>query len=188
MRDDEDRELLARIAEQDEAAFLGFYRKYSALVYSLSRRITGQDHDAEDVVTEVFWELWQKPDRYCPSKGPPYTYLIMLARCRALDRKRGLSRRRQAILEWVMDGQPMVSTDALAPEIAAVLTEQREAVGQAVNELDTDQRRAIELAFFDGLTHKAAAKKLGIPLGTLKGRIRAAVDRLRVILGADKYE
>lgn len=179
-RDAEDRELLSRIAERDEDAFHRFYRRYSSLVYTLSRRITGQDHDADDVVAEVFWELWQKSGRYCPSKSSPYTYLVILTRCRALDRKRGLSRHpTHPILEWACDGQSFAGGASEAPEDPPLAAEQRELVAQAINELEADQRQAIELTFFDGLTHKAAAEELGIPLGTVKGRIRAAVDRLR---------
>lgn len=183
-RDDEDRELLARIAKKDEEGFLRFYRRYSSIVYTLSRRITGQDHDAEDVVTEVFMELWEKSARYCPSKGSPFTYLIMLTRCRALDNKRGHSRRTHPVLDWALDGQPNDAAATELPEEAVFAVEQSEIVAQAINDLDADQRDAVELAFFDGYTHKAAAEKLGIPLGTLKGRIRVALDRLRFILQA----
>jgi RNA polymerase sigma-70 factor (ECF subfamily) len=188
-RDAEDRELLSRIAEKDEDAFHRFYRRYSSLVYTLSRRITGQDHDADDVVAEVFWELWQKSDRYCPSKSSPYTYLVILTRCRALDRKRGLSRRQtHPILEWASDGQSYAGTADESPEDPPIAAEQRDVVAQAISELEAGQREAIELTFFDGLTHKAAAEKLGIPLGTVKGRIRAAVDRLRYRLSSCKHD
>ncbi len=188
-RDAEDRELLSRIAKKDEDAFHRFYRRYSSVVYTLSRRITGQDHDAEDVVAEVFWELWEKSARYCPSKSSPYTYLVMLTRCRALDRKRGRTRHStHPILDWASDGQPFAGAVYESPEDRPVAAERREIVAQAISELDANQRQAIELTFFDGLTHKATAEKLGIPLGTLKGRVRAAIDRLRCILSVCKND
>jgi RNA polymerase sigma-70 factor (ECF subfamily) len=177
------------IAEKNEEAFHRIYQRYSGVVYTLSLRITGQDHDAEDVVTEVFWELWDKSARYCPSKGSPYTYLIMLTRCRALDKKRGLTRNpSHPIFDWASGGQAIGGANIEAPEAGPLAAERRETVCQALQKLDQNQRQAIELTFFDGLTHKATAEKLGIPLGTVKGRVRAAVDRLRMILNASQND
>lgn len=177
--EENDRQLMAGVARHDESAFQQLYQRYNSLVYSLSRRITGQDHDAADVTSEVFWELWQRPSRYCPSKSSPYTYLVMLTRCRAIDRKRQLSRRSApAILEWMADEQSTglllsPQTDELA------LGEERRLVQQAVERLDPKHREAIELAFFDGMTHQSTAKKIGVPLGTIKGRIRRGLEQIR---------
>jgi RNA polymerase sigma-70 factor, ECF subfamily len=187
--DADDRQLLAGIAQQDAAAFQQFYRRYCRVAYSLCLRITGQAHDAEDVVTEVFWELWQKPDRYCPSKSSPYTYLMMLTRCRALDRKRGLSRHpTQPLLEWAATETAGIGEDTPAPLDELLAVERREIVAQAIQELEPDLRQPIELAFFDGLTHHATAERLGLPLGTVKGRIRRALDRLRQTLVIGKRD
>ncbi len=183
LTDDDDRRLLAAIAAGDEEAFGRFYRRYSSTVYALSLRITGQDHDAQDVVADVFWELWEKSSRYCPSKAAPYTYLVMLTRCRALDRKRGLSRNQaHGILDWASDDDGSVSLDTAPPADQSAAAEIRELVTEAVEALDPNLRSAIELTFFDGLTHMATAEKLGIPLGTVKGRVRAALERLRKAL------
>lgn len=189
LTDAEDRRLLAAIAAGDKEAFAAFYRRYSATVYSLSLRITGQDQDAQDVVADVFWELWDKSSRYCPSKASPYTYLIMLTRCRALDRKRGLSRSRaHGILDWATDDDASVSADALAPSEHSAAVEIHGLVVEAVESLDPNLRKAIELTFFAGLTHKATAEKLGIPLGTVKGRVRSALEKLRKALHACKSD
>ena len=177
--EEDDRQLMAGIARHDEAAFQQLFHRFNSLVYSLSRRITGQDHDAADVTSEVFWELWQKPDRYCPSKSSPYTYIVMLTRCRAIDRKRQLSRHpAHAILDWMADEQ---STDSLqsAPTDGLALADERQLVQQAIERLDPKHREAIELAFFDGMTHQATAEKIGVPLGTIKGRIRRALEQIR---------
>jgi RNA polymerase sigma-70 factor (ECF subfamily) len=181
--DTDDRRLLAAIAAGDTAAFQTFYGRYSRIVYTLALRITGQDHDAEDVVADVFWELWDKSARYSPSKSTAYTYLIMLTRCRALDKKRGLSRRQAAgILDWAADDDRRLDSSTPSPPEQLGATERRELVAKAMNELDPNLKRAIELTFLDGLTHASAAEQLQIPLGTLKGRIRSALDRLRKAL------
>lgn len=187
--EDEDRQLLAAIAAGDEEAFQRFYRRYSPVVFSLSRRIVDREHDAEDVVADVFWELWDKSARYCPSKSSPYTYLVMLTRCRALDRKRGISRREiPAILEWLADDASATTPEAARPTELSMAAEHRQLIARAVDQLEPSLRQPIELAFFDGLTHKDAAEKLGIPLGTVKGRIRAAMERLRQALQVCKSD
>jgi RNA polymerase sigma-70 factor (ECF subfamily) len=181
--DADDRRLLAAIAAGDAAAFQAFYRRYSRIVYTLALRITGQDHDAEDVVTDVFWELWDKSARYSPSKSTAYTYLMMLTRCRALDRKRGLSRREAAgILDWAADDDRRLDFSTPSPPELLGAIESRELVARALDELDPNLKRVLEMTFLDGLTHKSAAEQLQIPLGTLKGRIRTALDRLRKAL------
>lgn len=185
LTDADDRRLLAAVAAGNEDALAHLYRRYSPTVYALARRITGKDPDAQDVVAEVFWELWDKSARYCPSKASPYTYLIMLARCRALDRKRGLSRNRDhGLLDWVFDENDSALVGTVPPTDPSDVAEVRELVTEAVAALDPKLRTTIELTFFDGLTHKAAADKLGIPLGTVKGRIRSALEKLRIALHA----
>jgi RNA polymerase sigma-70 factor, ECF subfamily len=178
--EEDDRQLMAGIARRDESAFQQLFHRYKARVYSLCLRITGQDHDAADVTSEVFWELWQKPERYCPSKSSPYTYIVMLTRCRAIDRKRQLSRKSTlAILDWMAEGPSTGSPQSVAPDEELALADDRQLVQQAIDRLDPKHREAIELAFFDGLTHQASAAKIGVPLGTIKGRIRRALEQIR---------
>jgi RNA polymerase sigma-70 factor, ECF subfamily len=177
--DHDDYRLMAAISDGDELAFQRLYRRYSSAVFSLALRITGQEHDAEDVVADVFWELWDKSARYNPSKSSPSTYLMMLARCRALDRKRGSARHTtHAILDWATDSRSLDRKGDL-PDLPCVTAERRAIVEQALDKLNPNQRQAIESAFFDGLTYQAAAEKLGIPVGTMKGRVRSALEHLR---------
>ena len=181
--EDEDRQLLAAIVAGDTEAFQRFYRKYSPVVFSLSRRIIGREHDAEDVVADVFWELWEKSSQYCPSKSAPATYLIMMTRCRALDRKRGITRREKpAMLEWLADDSGLAGPVVNQSTDLSMAAEQRQLVTAAVDQLDPSLRQTIELAFFDGQTHKETAELLGVPLGTVKGRIRTAIEHLRFAL------
>ena len=177
---EDDRELMALIARRDETAFQELFRRYQTVVYSLGRRILGQDHNAADVTADVFWELWQRPDRYCPSKSAPSTYIIMLTRCRAIDRKRKLAHERtHAILDWLAEEPPAGSLSSTGPSDELASKEQRQLVRQAIDGLDAKHREAIELAFFDGMTHQETAAKTGVPLGTIKGRIRRALEQIR---------
>ncbi|HEX4413280.1 MAG TPA: sigma-70 family RNA polymerase sigma factor [Lacipirellulaceae bacterium] len=187
--EDEDRQLLVAIAAGDEDAFRAFYHRYSPTVLALSKRIIGREHDAEDVVADVFWELWEKSSRYCSSKSSPATYLFMLTRCRALDRKRGISRREaSAILEWMESDSLAAVGDGAQPAELSMAEENRQLIADAVNELEPNLRKPIELAFFNGLTHRDTAEALGVPLGTTKARIRSALERLRHALRACKSD
>lgn len=179
----EERQWMSAIAAGDQHTFQQLYRRYSPIVYSLALRITGQDHDAEDVVADVFWELWDKSARYCPSKGSPCTYIIVLTRCRALDKRRGLARHAShPILDWATDAGCSDDSGVVSPVSSCSIAEQGSVLRQAVGELDVNQRRVIECAFFDGLSHRAISEKLGLPIGTVKGRIRAALEHLRTTL------
>jgi RNA polymerase sigma-70 factor (ECF subfamily) len=176
----DDRQLMARIAARDEGALEQLIGRYQTLVYSLSRRITGQDQDAGDVTAEVFCELWQRPERYNPSKSSPYTYIIMLARCRAIDRKRQLTRQgAHAVLDWLASEPTATPSQNSESNDALVTAEERQLVHRALDGLDAKHREALELAFFEGLTHQGAAEKLGVPLGTIKGRIRRALEQIK---------
>src|SRR5262245_33231055 len=124
---------MSAIAGGDELAFQQLYRRYSSVVYSLARRVTGRDQDAEDVVADVFWELWSKSDRYDPSKSSLFTYLVMLTRCRALDKKRGESRHSpHAILEWAAHSTRPSDAHQSIPVESLSIAEQRANVRRAM--------------------------------------------------------
>ena len=104
----------------------------------------------------------------------------MLTRCRALDRKRGIVRNEApAVLDWLADGDTLAGSEANRPVELSITAEQRQLIATAVDELDPNLREPIELTFFDGLTQKDTAETLGLPLGTVKTRIRVAMERLR---------
>jgi RNA polymerase sigma-70 factor, ECF subfamily len=175
--EDEDRLLLVAIAAGDEEAFRAFYRRYSPIVMAMSKRIVGREHDAEDVVADVFWELWEKSSRYCPSKSSPSTYLLMLTRCRALDRKRGISRREMpGVLEWMERSKSAVASESPLPAELSIAAENRQLIADAVEELEPNLRKPIELAFFNGLTHRDTAEALGVPLGTAAAKCVKSVQ------------
>ncbi len=152
------------------------YGRHADLIYTLCKRIVGARGDAEQVVTDVFFELWRRSAEFDDSRSSVRGYLIMLARSRALD---SLRRRGNRAMDSVEDEAQMVSTPAPTPLQSTIDAEQAQRVRSALATLDEDQRRAIESAYYGGLSHTEIAQQLGQPLGTVKTRIRAAMSRLR---------
>ena len=163
--------LLDRLTRGDRSALGEFYDLYSGPVYGMALRLLRDAPEAEDVVQEVFLQVWRQAERYDPSRGKPEAWLFTIARTRALDRLR----RRAARREDTEDAAPAPSQ---FPQGDTVL-----AVRKALDILSADQRRAVELAYYVGLTQSEIAETLGEPLGTIKTRIRTAMIRMRETLG-----
>ncbi len=161
------------------------YDRYSALVFSVSLRVLHDAHLAEDVTQEVFLRLWRQPASFDPDRGRFISWLMSVTRNRALDELRRLSRRSRSE-DVESDDHPIAavpSSDRLDdPVLGAELAEQREAVRAAMTRLPPEQRRAIELAYFSGLTQVEIADVTGDPLGTVKTRIRLGMRKLRETL------
>ena len=167
---------LAGIALGDEAAFVLFYRRFSAPVCSMLTKMLGNQHDAEEVLQLSFLQIWKKAPTFDPERSAPFTWLVMIARNRALDRLR--MRERQTRLEEAaaLDKERFTVPAADAPDIAG---DMRSLLAFALAQIPEDQRLAIEMAFFHGLTHDEISENLGEPLGTIKARIRRGMLRLR---------
>ncbi len=163
--------LLRRLTAGDQHALGEVYDRYASLVNGLALRILRDRTEAEDVVQEVFVQIWRQAGRFDPSRGSPEAWICTMARTRALDRLRRRASRR----EDPSDAAPGVTEP---PN-----TEQALAVRKALDTLSADQRSALELAYYEGLTQTEIAAKLGQPLGTVKTRIRTALIRLRDVLG-----
>lgn len=164
------------IANRDPGALRAMYDKHAALVYTIALRMLRRPEEAEDLVSDVFWELWDKSSRYDQTRAAPTTYLVTLARSRAIDRTRRKASRPQMTVEAVEDVAPL--TDG-SPADDAEMTEQRQRVREALASLDPNHREAVEAAYYDGLSHTEIAAKLGKPLGTVKTYIRQGLIRLR---------
>jgi len=175
----EDAALLARIVAHDEAAVEALYARYSGPLYSLAYQVTGAERFAQDVVQETFVALWRDAARFDPSKGAVAPWLFSLARHKAID----LVRREQNVRKRTADVDLELREADDDVDNEAWLGIRRDRVRAAIEELTAAQREALELAFFDGLTHVEVAERLGVPLGTAKTRIRSALLRLRDILG-----
>jgi RNA polymerase sigma-70 factor (ECF subfamily) len=172
----EDRELIRRMALKDAAALDAFYTRYNRIAFGLVLRIVGNREDAEDVLTDVFWQVWQQSPRYDFSRGKPVAWLLTIARTRAIDRVRSTGR--QHMQAGDMDENKIVAAGPAAPD-PFVLTETREAVRSALDTLPEHQRILVEMAYFQGMSHTEIAAALGQPLGTVKDRIRTGMLHLR---------
>lgn len=172
-----DAALLARLLQKDVSAFEQLYERHSRLVYGLVLRILRQAATSEEVVQDVFLQLWRNANHYDSSRGPFVPWLLTLARNRALDQLR-LKSERQRRLEDQTQQMPSVFA---APDYERALDEKRRAerVRALMASLTPQQKRAIELAYFEGLSHSEIAATLKEPLGTVKSWIRNGLLRLK---------
>jgi len=173
--DQEDQELIRRMAAKDAGALDTFYTRYNRLAFSLVFRIVGNREDAEDVLTDVFWQVWQQSTRYDASRGKPVAWLLTIARTRAIDRFRS---GRQHTQTENIDEQKEPRA-APAPGDPFVQADTRGAVHDALQTLPEQQRIPLEMAYFQGMSHTEIASALGQPLGTIKDRIRNGMLHLR---------
>jgi RNA polymerase sigma-70 factor, ECF subfamily len=175
-----ERAIVERMAAGDGDALRELYDLHARAVYSLALRILRVQSDAEDVVQEVFVQAWRQAARYDATRGTVVGWLLMQARSRSIDRLRA----RQARPEHSQDERPADTPDSgVGPDIQIVRGEQARRVRQALDELPLLQRTALELAYYEGLTHVEIAEQLEQPLGTVKTRIRQGLSKLRQALG-----
>jgi RNA polymerase sigma-70 factor, ECF subfamily len=175
-RDDQD--LLRRMALKDAQALELFYDRYYRVAFALVIRIVKLRQEAEDVLAEVFWQVWRQSSRYTPSRGKPLSWLLTIARTRAIDSLRASNRRPQT------DSSELdVATPArVAREDPSVQASTRIAISRCLELLSREQRVPLELAYFEGMSHSEIAAALNQPLGTMKDRIRTAMMTLRKCL------
>ena len=168
--------VVQRLAAGDRDAVAELYDRHSARVMGLAFRIVRNSSDAEDVVQEVFSQAWRTAPNYQPSRGTVVGWLLMMARTRAIDRLRSRQTRRDAPegpdLDRLPADTPPVSEQLIASQQAA-------RVREAMTALPVEQRTAVELAYFEGLTQTEIAERTQTPLGTVKTRIRTALTSLR---------
>ena len=169
--------LLQRISSGDHTAVSELYDRHGRLLFSLIVRIVHDRAEAEEVLQEVFLSVWTKAHTYDSRLGSPMGWLVRLARNRAIDRLRALDARTRAV--EAMD-EPGLGDN---PEDAIVRNQERSRVRQALETLPAEQRQLIEQAYFRGLTHSELAKVFGLPLGTVKTRVRSGMQGLRAQLG-----
>jgi len=166
--------LLRRIADGDREAFRLFYERYAGRLLAYVRAIGRQRDAAEDVVQEVFLSVWRKAASYRPDRGDVAGWLYTITRNRLVDRWR---RKGGVVEESELDFDLLASKERGAESKIVDLS-----VRKALSGLSLEQREALELAYFGGLTYEETAARLDLPLGTLKSRIRAGLARLRTIL------
>lgn len=171
--------LLQRIASGDQTAVAQCIDQFGGLVWSLTRRLTPNEADAEDAVQEIFLEIWRFADRYDPSKASEATFIAMLSRRRLIDRLRKHKRRPE---EELFDD---AMTQAPSAEEAAEVGADVARVVEAMQGMKPEQQQALHLSAWLGMSHAAIAEELGLPLGTVKSHIRRGLLTLREDLGVD---
>jgi len=178
MEEMSDAQVVTSIARYSEVALAEAYRRHGGAVFGLAKRVLNNPTDAEDVTQEVFLRLWNQPDRFDPARGSLRSFLLAQAHGRAVDAVRSSSSRRAReardalrTAESPYDMQREVWDLAVADQVAS-----------AMGELPEEERRAIELAYFDGHTYREVAELLDQPEGTVKSRIRNGMRRMRAVL------
>jgi RNA polymerase sigma-70 factor, ECF subfamily len=181
MKPMDDATLLQAVARRDEAAFGELYDRLSRPVFSLVVRVLRSRAEAEEVLQEAFWQVWERAPDFRPELGTPFSWIITIARRKAIDRLRANARH----LRRIEEAQGLrAEDDFVAPAALESLAtdEAGAAVRAALAKLGPEERRAIALAFFDGLTHEEIAAALRAPVGTIKARIRRGLLKLKPAL------
>ncbi|HEV7474323.1 MAG TPA: sigma-70 family RNA polymerase sigma factor [Pyrinomonadaceae bacterium] len=175
-----DVELLHAVARGDEAALARLYDAYRVILFGLLVRILNSREEAEDILQDVFVQVWRRAKDFDEKRGRPFTWLVTLARSRAIDRLRQLGARQRLAMGAAQEQeQTETFSDALTDSVRA---EQQAVVRRALQELPEEQRTTLLLAYFDGLTQSEIAAKLNAPLGTIKTRMRSGMAKLRARL------
>lgn len=171
--------LLANVAKGDQQAFSQLYDHSSTLLYTLAFRILGNHEEANDLLQDVYLEVWRKVVRYDVGRGTPIAWLITLTRSRAIDRLRSRNTRGHNATVGLDTTASRVADLGPSPFETQADQELRMAVGNAMTILPPAQQQALELAYYEGLTHSEIAARLNQPLGTVKTRIKLGMSKLR---------
>ena len=171
-----DEELVERVSHGDARAFEAIFDRHSKVAYSLAYRITGDRVSADDVVQEAFLSLWRQSERFRPERGSLRSWLLSVVHNRAIDQVRRalVHDRRRAPGDDVEERRAPERTDE-----EAIRRDEARTVQAAMAGLPADQVRVLELAYFGGFTHSQIAEMLGMPLGTVKGRMRLGLEKMR---------
>ncbi len=172
--------LIQKVANQDRDAFSQLYDRFSNLVFTLAIRMLKVRSDAEDLLQEVFVQVWRQAQSYSVQRGSPEAWIVNIARSRAIDKIRSIRRMEKS---FVLTDDPARVESSDNVESSAAESEARMAMNSALANLPETQRKVLELAYFDGLTQTEIANRLAEPLGTVKTRMRSGIQRLRDMLG-----
>ncbi|MGE5655274.1 MAG: sigma-70 family RNA polymerase sigma factor [Actinomycetota bacterium] len=180
----DDASLLTRIAQRDQSALSALYDRYARIIYGLAFKSLRSVEESEEVVLDVFAQVWKIADRYDAQKGRGDTWLFTLARSRILDRLRKIQRTnptKTASIE-ALELQPKADSVDLFEDL--LVRERRSRVIAAMQTIPDEQRLVLELAYYQGLSHSQIATQIGLPLGTVKTRIRLGLGKLKSALSS----
>lgn len=174
--------LIQQIAQRDEKALSLLYDCYASILYSLAFRILGSKEEAEEVILDIFMQVWQNPQKYNAERGSVDTWLFLLTRSRSLDRIRARQRQTKAVQASTRKIQYDPVSAHPTPDENLLIAERQDRVGYALEQLPFEQRQALELAYFKGLTYSEIGAVTGKTLGTVKTRLRLGLNKLRSLL------
>lgn len=172
----DDLALVRRMAQRDPSALAALYDRFGGLLLAVARRIVGPAADSEEVLQETFLQAWIQAERYDPARSSVSTWLVLIARSRALDRLRARKTRQRTAEAAAAEASPETSGEA---ESNVLETERHRRVRAALAELPEEQRQVLELAFWEGLSQTEIATRTGAPLGTVKTRALLGMKKLR---------
>ena len=175
--------LVIRVAQHDQAALSELYDRYARVLYAVAFRSLKSAEECEEVVLDVFTQVWRTAVRYDESKGRVDSWLFMITRSRVLDRLRGLQRITKVTLASENFADIQTTNPGVDPVENVLISERRDRVLAALSQLPEEQRQVIELAYYKGLTQAEIAAQTNLSLGTVKTRIRLGLSKLRVALG-----
>lgn len=179
-------ELVGRIADGDEGALTALYDRYCRLLFGLVAAIVDDRRDAEEVLQEVFLQAWEQARSFDAERCSVARWLVVLARSRAIDRRRGRFYRLRSEVEAELDARlDSLSSSQPSPLDAAVLEERGALVRKLLEQMPETQRDVMRLSYFKGYSHREIADELELPLGTVKSRLRLGLDALRELLVAE---
>ncbi len=173
-----DTDIILRVANKDQSAFEQLYRRFYRPVLSISRSVLRNAEDAEEAAADTMLEAWRRAESFKPEAGTLSTWVMMIARCRAIDKLRSRCRRREESLDGFSD----LASSSMDPEGIELLRQGAKILRQAMTSLPEKQRDFIEFAYFEGMTHSEIAAHCGVPLGSAKTRLRLAILKLRKML------
>ena len=177
--------LLRRVAQGDRRGFEELYDRFSGVLFSTAYRVLNNQEAAEDVLQDVFIQIWEKAPLYDPTRGKPMTWAVTLTRNKAIDRLRSTVRRNRLQDDVEREAETFEQFDDRSSFDAVASGETSKLVREAIQKLSKDQREAIELAFFSSLTQTMIAERLGEPLGTIKARIRRGMMKLKEVISPE---
>ena len=179
-RNDEDIRLLEKVVQRDQTSFAALYDRYASLIYTMVLRMVKSTDEAEDLLQEIFMQIWNKAEMFAGSKGSVYTWVVTIARRKAIDRLRSSQSLHKG---ESLDEEETVAIPGAAyqmnPLTATISAEYEELMRSGLAQLSDDQRAIIELSYYEGYTQAQIATRLDVPLGTVKTRMRQGLIRLR---------
>ena len=173
-------QLLTQIAAGDRTALSQLYDRYSRMIYAIAWKSLSSVEDCEEVVLEVFAQIWRIADRFDPEKGTPEQWIFTLARSRILDKLRKIQRLNKVNTAIASEKEIAFPTISVDPLEAVEIVERQQQVIAALAKIPPEQRQVIEMAYYQGLTHTEIAAATGLSLGTVKTRLRLGLSKLKV--------